>query len=47
MAHGAPRAADRGEWEAEHGALTDAELAEADALIDEADQGARRPAGAP
>ena len=34
------------EWEAENGALTDAELAQADALLDEADQGARRPADA-
>ena len=34
------------EWEAENGALTDAELAEADALLDQADQGARRPADA-
>ena len=36
-----------GEWEVENGALTDAELAEADALLDPADQGVRRPDHAP
>jgi len=31
------------EWEHDNGALTHAELAEADAMLDAADQGARRP----
>ncbi len=30
------------EWEAEHGALTDAELAEADALLDQTDRQTRQ-----